>query len=457
MTAVGTAWATPTPVTPGELVRRERQARRLTLVQLGELTGYSAAQISRYERGLCPMTDIAVLRRFADALDIPHQAVGLAPTPEPPTRHGQPTGPYPHLPAPRLGIFGREDSEDPVERRKLLNLAVTAAAAVGAPIVGARPAKTDTAQLGDALIAGLRDAMLGLGGSPSDPAPDQLPTELARTAAALGACRYASLALRLPRLIRAGHQATGADHYPVLAHAYLLATRALIKFDEPQLGWMAADRARQLAQASGAPLAVAEAARQQAVLARKAGWHDQALTLALTAADDPALRDAGNVGAAQRGLLIQCAAYTVAHQRDQEGMRQLTKEAAAVADELGGVTHLRDTAGGFSPATVQLHLISAEYKAGDPAAAIAAADALHPMTLPTVERRALYFTDKATAYAQWGRRNECIDALLDAERCAAEETLARPAVKAMLSGLLVCGRTTPELRGLAARAGVLAR
>lgn len=79
------------------------------------------------------------------------------------------------------------------------------------------------------------------------------------------------------------------------------------------------------------------------------------------------------------------------------------------------------------------------------------------MTLPTVERRARYFTDKATAYAQWGRRTECIGALLDAERWAAEETRARPAVKAMLSGLLVSGRTTPELRGLAARAGVLTR
>lgn len=180
MTAVGTARATPTPVTPGELVRKERQARRLTLVQLGELTGYSAAQISRYERGICPMTDVDVLRRFADALGIPHQAVGLVPAPEPPTRHGQPTGIYPHLPAPRLGIFGREDGEDPVERRKLLNLAVTAAAA-GAPVVGGRPAMTDAAQLGDVLIAGLRDAMLGLGGGPSDPAPDQLPTELART------------------------------------------------------------------------------------------------------------------------------------------------------------------------------------------------------------------------------------------------------------------------------------
>ncbi|MEU4896642.1 XRE family transcriptional regulator [Streptomyces sp. NPDC044780] len=342
-----------------------------------------------------------------------------------------------------------------MKRRKLLaNLTITAAAAAGVLITGTGHSSAAEARPGELLVAGLRDAMLGLGPLGAPLSPDHLPGELARAVAHFNASGYGSLAVRLPRLIRAGHQA-GAEYHAVLARCYLLATRALIKLDEPQLGWMAADRARRLALTGGAPLDVAEAARQQAVLARQAGWHDQSLTLALAAADDPALREAGTIGIAQRGLLIQCAAYTVAHQRDQEGMRRLTKEAAAIADELGGITHLQDTAGGFNGATVQLRLISAEYKAGDPSAAIAAADALHPMTLPTVERRALYWTDRATAYAQWGRRDQCIDALLEAERCAAEETHARPAVKAMLNGLLVSGRTTPELRGLAARAGVL--
>lgn len=137
-------------------------------------------------------------------------------------------------------------------------------------------------------------------------------------------------------------------------------------------------------------------------------------------------------------------------------MRQLTMEAAAIAKTLSVSTHLKGTAGGFNSATVQLHLISAEYKAGDPSAAIAAADALDPRLLPTVERRSLYYMDRARAYARWERRDECIAALLEAERLAPEETHTRPAVKAMINGLLVSGRTTPELRGLAARADVLA-
>lgn len=55
---------------PGAIVRRVRQARGLTLAELGARAGYSASQVSRFERGLAPMTDITVLRRFADALAI---------------------------------------------------------------------------------------------------------------------------------------------------------------------------------------------------------------------------------------------------------------------------------------------------------------------------------------------------------------------------------------------------
>lgn len=445
--------------TPGEVVRRTRRTQGMTLAELGSLTGYSAAQVSRLERGKSAMTDVSVLQRFARVLGIPPQALGLAPaTSADPDPLSERTGPYPSLPAPTLGSPGREDGEDPVRTRRqlLANLAVTAAAAMGAPVAGATPAKTEEARLGETLVAGLRDAMLGLDRTAPDTPLDRLAAELHRASADFNDCQYSSLALRLPRLISAGHRSAGdSDDFPVLAQAYLLATRILIKLDEPQLGWMAADRARQFAAVGGAHVAVAEAARQQAVLARKAGWHDQALALALNAADDPALRELRNAGTAQRGLLVQCAAYTVAHQRDQAGMRELTSEATAIAKSLGAVTHLRDTNGGFSWATVQLHLISAENTAGDPSAAIAAADALAPQALPTTERRALYFTDRAKAFAQWGRRDECIRALLQAEYWAPQETHARPAVKSLVSGLLLSGRTTPELRGIAARTGVL--
>ncbi|MEU7205463.1 XRE family transcriptional regulator [Streptomyces sp. NPDC045470] len=340
-----------------------------------------------------------------------------------------------------------------------MNLAVTAAAAAGAPLLSGDKGTTSEAAVGETLVSRLGDAMLGLGSRLPDMRPETLGWELSHALTDFHTCQYTSLAVRLPRLLQAGHALTSSSDSPepalLLAQSYTLATRMLIKLDEQQLGWMAADRARQLATAANDPLAVAEAARNLAVLGRKAHWHDAALSVALDAADDPALRTAGRRGAAQRGLLIQCAAYTAARNGDRDGMRDLTAEAASIADALGGTTLLRDHGGGFGPVTVQLHLISAENSVGDPAAALAAARALSPKALPSQERRSRYYTDVATALAHRGRRDECVRALLTAEQAAPEETHARPAVKSLISGLLVSGRTTSELRGLAARSGLL--
>lgn len=50
----------------------------LTLAELGQRCGYSASQVSRYERGVQPLTDITLLRRLAEILAIPPQVLGLA-------------------------------------------------------------------------------------------------------------------------------------------------------------------------------------------------------------------------------------------------------------------------------------------------------------------------------------------------------------------------------------------
>ncbi|MEU7184106.1 MULTISPECIES: hypothetical protein [Streptomyces] len=192
-----------------------------------------------------------------------------------------------------------------MRRRKLLaNLAVTAAAAVGAPILPTGKAPGEDAAVGEALVARVRDTMLGLHAGITVPPEAVLRTDLACAFTGFHACSYGSLSVRLPRLICAAHVRAGdegAEDDGLLARSYLLATRMLIKLDEQQLGWMAADRARNAAEAAGVPLLVAEAARQLAVLARTADWHEQALSLALAAADHPALRGRKPALAAQRG------------------------------------------------------------------------------------------------------------------------------------------------------------
>jgi transcriptional regulator with XRE-family HTH domain len=62
----------------GAIVRAARLRAGITLADLGHRCGYSASQISRYERGVQPLTDVTLLRRFADALAIPPQLLGLA-------------------------------------------------------------------------------------------------------------------------------------------------------------------------------------------------------------------------------------------------------------------------------------------------------------------------------------------------------------------------------------------
>jgi transcriptional regulator with XRE-family HTH domain len=450
---------------PGMIVRAARKALGLTLAELGTRTGYSAAQVSRYERDITPLTDIAVLRRFAAALSIPPHVLGLATSPQSESpRHGRLFAATTALPGSAsstvAGRPGPDDGrEDDVQRRQLLaSLALTVAGAVttrAADPLPELPVGENT--LGDLLTGQVRDAMLGLVPRPPGVSPAGLRTGLTSALADFQHCRYARLADKLPRLISAGHQlAVGSDAQEttvVLVGIYTLTTRMLIKLDDTQLGWMAADRARVLA--SGVDrLLEAEAARNLAVLARKAGWHEQAAFIALTAAASPRLRGDDPRLAAERGLLIQSAAYTAARAGDRDGMRELTSQAAALADQLGGAVLLRDHGGGFTPATVGLHRIAAENSAGDPGAAIAAATMIRPVSLPTTERRCRYWTDTARAYAQWGRREDCIQALLAAEHEAPQEIHARPAVRDLIRSQLITGHTSRELRGLAQRCGI---
>ncbi|MGI5292682.1 hypothetical protein ACQEVF_56555 [Nonomuraea polychroma] len=304
-----------------------------------------------------------------------------------------------------------------MRRRQLLtNLALTAAAATSSPLLHAG-APVSEADAGDLLTTRIRDAMLGLCQASADVPAEQLHTALAFAHADFHACRYLSLAERLPLLLATAHAAadgtTGSAG--LLAEVYTLITRMLVKLDDQQLGWMTADRARVLAAGADRPLLVAEAARQLAVLARKAGWHDQAMTIALTAADHPALVDQPDDPRhiAERGPLLQSAAYTAARSGDQ-----------------------------------------AIYAAGDVGAAIMAARQIRPANLPTTERRSRYYTDVARVHNLAGGRDRCLAALLAAERHAPEETHSRPAVRGLVQSLLISGRTSPDLRGLARRCGI---
>jgi transcriptional regulator with XRE-family HTH domain len=120
--ATTTGAMAPLGESAGAIVRAARLRARLTLADLGHRCGYSASQVSRYEGGVQPLTDVELLRLFANALAIPHEVFGLVP----PniglgTRHARLEEGLARAFGPRVGRdVQRKDGDDPVRRRELL-------------------------------------------------------------------------------------------------------------------------------------------------------------------------------------------------------------------------------------------------------------------------------------------------------------------------------------------------
>ena len=125
---------------PGGIVRNARVAQGLSLAAFGERVGYSAAQVSRYERGITPLTNITVLRRFADALALPQQLFGLDPDGARVTARHAAISSKDSPPGVRGNTVDHEsqweDGDDPVRRRELL---AGAAALAGATALAREP------------------------------------------------------------------------------------------------------------------------------------------------------------------------------------------------------------------------------------------------------------------------------------------------------------------------------
>lgn len=445
----------------GAIVRSARQAKGLTLAELGRRTGYSASQISRYERGIASLTDTDVLRRFAAALDLPPQLFGLLPdTGRPRPRHqtlintNTVTG---HASAPTVVCQPRgEDGDDPVRRRELL--AGAAGLAVGALSASGAARNSDPASRLDGLL-------YGHGTRDVEPVP--LAALRAATDQARGlfqAARYDRLSAGLPRLIATAtatrHHAEGRVRQAadvLLADAYIVASNFMVKLNDDHLAWATADRAVQAADASGEPLILADARRSVATVMRRTGRRDRARALLIDAADDLAPgREATPEHLSMYGTLLQVAAYTAAVDGDRTEADELISAARAAAMRLGRDANHGHTA--FGPTNVTLYQVSIAQVLGDNGAAIAHARALNPAVIPTAERRGRYWIDVARAWHQWGKPEACYRSLLAAERAAPAEVRYRPPVRRMTRELLRTDRrgALPGLRAFATRIDVSA-
>ncbi|SFC37254.1 helix-turn-helix domain-containing protein [Micromonospora sediminimaris] len=430
----------------GTLLRVARTAARLTLAEAGQRCGYSAATLSRIERGRQRLTDVTVLRRLAAIFDIPPELFGLTDM----------NGPAIHQSAPPIDkVRGkaarREVGEDSVRRREVLG---GLAGLVGSTLAGSTPAPTPP----DRVVASLEDILLGHCPPPNRPIdPDWLRTMLTHAWSDFRACRYTRLSARLPQLVSAAtasHSLTTEGQRPsaaaTLARTYHLTTQVLVKLHEDGMAWSAMDRARHAAREADDPLLYAETARMTAIVLRRTRHGQRAQQTLIDAAQDldesTRLRSPQQVAA--YGRLLATAAYTAALTDRRDTARELLQE----ADEAGRRNGDR---GEFADVDVMLYRISVARVLNDFGAAVQYARELRPDQLGTVERRARYWEDYALALHGRGAYTESFRALLAAERIAPQEVRYRPWAQHLTVALLNADRrqALPDLRNFAVRIG----
>ncbi len=459
MDAMHPIWRTPAVLQAakagqfGALIRMTRTARRLTLVQVGKLVGYSTSTVSRIETGRRKLTDVTLLRRFADALGIPPHLFGLT------SSTGiLPVGaalPPPALTPTTVRETPWEGGDDAVRRRELL-VGLVGVTGTGLLSVTVRPPCIPTGPIAQHLLdSGPSRAVQPVG-------VQVLRDRLAATRATFHACRYHELAVALPDVIATTqvslHETTGQQHDHIaalLADAYSLAADLCARLHDDALAWVIAERARSAAQASGDVASIAEATRMTSIALRRHGHHDTATTLLTTTALDLGA-DSGNPVPellATYGSLLCTASYTAAQSGNRSSALELITEAETAATRLGDARVPRSP---FSPINVAIYQIGVHTALGDAGTALDYARKIDLRSVPSPERQARFCLDTARAWHRFGSPSNCFQDLQVADQCAPEE-LRRSSVRSLVASLVESPGPTPSgLREFAARCGAVA-
>ena len=158
------------------------------------------------------------------------------------------------------------------------------------------------------------------------------------------------------------------------------------------------------------------------------------------------------------GNLLLQAAMAAAHSGDAIRVRDLVREARAVAGHVSDrANHFRLC---FGPANVGIHHVSALVSLGEGGLAVETAAGIDETGLRALrrERRANHLVDVARGYSQWGMRDDALAKLLEAETLAPREVICRPLARGTIENLIERERGQPSgaLQARAERAGVTA-
>ena len=278
------------------------------------------------------------------------------------------------------------------------------------------------------------------------------------------ATRYDAAGRILPGLIRGVETAartaglSSPDAWAVRVRVYDTTAALLSRVGEPFLAWAAADRAMFAAEQSGDPLLAAASAWRLSymITGRKHPQEALGLAMAAVATLGHTMRAPSPERLSVYGALHLAAATAAAASFDGAATQSLLATARGIADRTSEANHMGTA---FGPINVAIHAISASLKLGDPRTATQTGEALDIAAMPAglVGRRTQVNLDLARAYAMTRKDAAAVNLLLAAERLSPQLVRYDPATRDVLTELLRREHrpSTPELRPLARRAGVI--
>jgi transcriptional regulator with XRE-family HTH domain len=399
---------------PGARIARARRRRGLSQSVLAGLVGRSESWLSQVERGRRGVDSHAVLTRMAAVLRVEVEEL---------------TGPEGGA-----GEEGQRVYEPAAEIERAMMGYDAVGASIGGPLTAGASRPAHLRAMAKAAYAGYQ------------------------------ATRYDDTGRLLPALIRETEQvgrAPGGDSREacsVRALVYDTAAALLHRVGESGLAWSAADRALSAAERSGRPELVAVQAYRLSYVIASRRHPAEALELAMSAADglERAMRDPDADTLSVYGGLHLAGVNAAAAVYD----RAMTATLLARAREIAGRTGDGNRMGtAFGHVNVAMHAISASLQLGDAKAAIETGESLDPAALPAglTGRRTQLSLDMARAYAMRRQDAAAVNLLLAAERLSPQLVRYDGRTREVITSLLHREHqpSTPELRPLARRAGVI--
>ena len=399
---------------PGARIARARRRRGLSQTVLAGLVGRSESWLSQVERGKRGVDSHAVLNRMAAVLRVEVEEL---------TGSDDASG---------------EEEQHVYEPAADIERAMLGYEAVSAAIGGRQPGSTSS-------LVHLR--------------------AMAKTAyAAYQATRYDDTGRMLPTLIHeaeaAGRAAGGdsQDACSVRAMVYDTAAALLHRVGESGLAWTAADRALAAAEQSGRPELVALQAYRLSYVLSGRQHPAEALHLAMSASAglERTMREPDADTLSVYGALHLAGVHAAAAVYDRAMTASLLARAREIAERTGNSNRMGTA---FGHVNVAMHAISASLHLGDARAAIETGESLDPAALPAglTGRRTQLSLDLARAYAMRKQDAAAVNLLLAAERLSPQLVRYDGRTREVITSLLRREHqpSTPELRPLARRAGVI--